>query len=144
MSHFRLKGTSGSVVNRAYPFADSLVLGSAQDCDVQIDEPGVAPRHAEIRRLADHSLVLSSLDSRFETLLNGQPIRQQPVHSGDEIRIGSCRWMLQAPGLRPARLLSGEAVQAVQARWPRVLAWTLVTALAVAVAVLKFRPEWLG
>ncbi len=144
MSLYKLKGTSGSVTNQSYPFKDSIVLGSSASCDVQLDEPGVSGRHAEIRLVDGKSLLLKDLGSATGTLLNGEPVKETLLGSGDEIRIGTNRWMLQAPGLRPERVLTGDVVNRPQARWPRVLAWTVVAATATAVAILKFKPEWLA
>ncbi len=144
MSHFRLKGTSGNVINRVFPLPDTLVLGASKESDIRVDEPAVAPRQAEIQRLDERSLLLKDLGGNQETVLNGEPVQQQLLNTGDEIGIGTCRWILQAPGLRPARLLTDAAVQGVKPRWLRRLVWTLVAALAVAVAVLTLRPEWLA
>src|SRR5210317_2230732 len=141
MSHYKLKGTAGSVINQSFPFGESIVLGSSDDCDVQIEEPGIAGRHAEIRLQDDNSLQLKDLGSG--TLLNGEPVSETLLGSGDEIRIGTCRWMLQAPGLRPDRVLTADVVQKRTPRWPSVLVWTSLVAGAAAVAVLKFKPEWL-
>ena len=143
MSLYKLKGTSGSVINRSYPFGDSIVLGSSADCDVQLDEPGISSKHAEIRFDADKSLLLRDLDSETGTLLNGERMTESQLGSGDEIRIGTCRLMLQAPGLRPSRILTGDVTQKTTRRWPRVLLWTSLLAGATAVAVLKWKPEWL-
>ena len=143
MSLYKLKGTSGSVINRSFPLGDVLVLGSSADCDVQLDEAGVAPRHAEIRLLDGNALCLKDLGSETGTLLNGAPVTEMMLGSGDEIRIGTCRWMLQAPGLRPDRILTEDVVQKRTRRWPSVLVWTSLAAAAAAVAVLKFKPEWL-
>lgn len=143
MSHYKLKGTSGSVINQSFPFGESIVLGSSADCDVQIDEAGVAARHAEIRLLDGKSLQLKDLGSDTGTLLNGEPVTETLLGSGDEIRIGTCRWMLQAPGLRPDRVLTADVVQKHARRWPRVLVWTSLATAAAAVAVLKFKPELL-
>ena len=143
MSHYKLKGTSGSVINQSFPFADSIVLGSSADCDVQLDEPGVAPRHAEIRLLEGRSLQLKDLGSKTGTLLNGVAVTETLLGSGDEIRIGTCRWMLQAPGLRPERVLTADVVAKPSRRWPRVLLWTGLAAAATAVAVWQLKPEWL-
>jgi pSer/pThr/pTyr-binding forkhead associated (FHA) protein len=142
MSHYKLKGTSGSVINQSFPFADTIVLGASADCDVQLVDPGVAARQAEIR-LENSALVLRSLGPDTGTLLNGEPVSEAPLASGDEIRIGTCRFMLQAPGLRPERVLTAEVVKKSTRRWPRVLVWTTLAAAAGAVAVLKFKPEWL-
>jgi pSer/pThr/pTyr-binding forkhead associated (FHA) protein len=144
MSHYKLKGTSGSVINQSFPFEESCVLGSSSDCDVQLDETGVSPRHAEIRQVDGAALVLKDLGSETGTLLNGEKVVEKQLGSGDEIRIATCRLMLQAPGLRPDRILTAEAVKQTPARWPRVLAWTIVAATAAAVAVLKLKPEWLA
>ena len=143
MSIYKLKGTSGSVINQSFPFKVSIVLGSSADCDVQLDEPGVASRHAEIRLIDGNSLLLKDLDSETGTLLNGEPVIETLLGSGDEIRIGTCRWMLQAPGLRPERILTTDVVKKPTRRWPRVLGWTILAASAAGVAVLKWKPEWL-
>jgi len=143
MSHYKLKGTSGSVINQSFPFAESIVLGSAADCDVRLDEPGVASRHAEIRLLDGKSLQLKDLGSATGTLLNGVPVTETLLGSGDEIRIGTCRWMLQAPGLRPERVLTAAVVGKTTRRWPRILLWSGLVAAAAAVAVWQLKPEWL-
>ena len=143
MSHYKLKGTSGSVINRSFPFGESIVLGSSPDCDVTLDEPGVAARHAEIRLVEGGALLLKDLGSDTGTLLNGESVSETGLASGDEIRIGTCRWMLQAPGLRPERVLTTEVVDKRSRVWPRVLVWTSLAAAAGAVAVLKWKPEWL-
>ena len=141
MSHYKLKGTSGKVINQSFLFGEAIVLGSASDCDVQLDEQGIADHHAEIC-LADDGLLLRDLGSTTGTLLNGEPVTEAALASGDEIRIGTCRWMLQAPGLRPERVLTAEVVESRGHRWPRVLVWTSLAAAAAAVAVLKWKPEW--
>lgn len=143
MSHYKLKGTSGSVINQSFPLGESIVLGSSSDCDVQLTEAGVSARHAEIRLVDGKSLLLKDLGSKTGTLLNGVPVTESELGSGDEIRIGTCRWMLQAPGLRPERVLTADVVAKPVRRWPRRLVWASLLGTAVAVAVLKWKPEWL-
>lgn len=143
MSHYKLKGTSGSVINQSFPFSESILLGSSPECDVRIDEPGVAPKHAEIRMLDGKSLQLKDLGSVTGTLLNGVAVTETLLGSGDEIRIGTCRWMLQAPGLRPERVLTAEAVSQVSRRWPRILLWSALAAAGAGLAVWLLKPEWL-
>jgi len=143
MSHYKLKGTSGSVINQSFPFTDSLVLGSSPECDIRLEEPGVAPKHAEIRLLEGKSLQLRDLGSDAGTLLNGVAVTETLLGSGDEIRIGTCRWMLQAPGLRPERVLTAEAVSQPTRHWPRVLLWSGLAAAGAAAAVWWLKPEWL-
>lgn len=144
MSLYKLKGTSGSVVNQSFPLGDTFVLGAADDCDIQLQEPGVAQHHAEITLVDGNALRLTDLGSAQGTLLNGEPVKQAMLGSGDEIRIASCRWMLQAPGLRPERVLTDDVVSKSGRIWPRVVIWTVLGATAAAVAVVKLRPEWIA
>ena len=143
MSHYKLKGTSGSVINQSFPFRDALVLGSSPDSNVQIDETGVSPHHAEIRLFKDTDLLLKDLGSETGTLLNGEPVTQALLESGDEIRIGTCRWLLQAPGLRPKRILTTDAVKISVNHWPRRVVWTTLVIASAIVFLLKWKPQWL-
>jgi pSer/pThr/pTyr-binding forkhead associated (FHA) protein len=144
MSVYKLKGTSGGLINQSFPIKERLVVGSAEDCDVRIEEPDVAGRHAEIRLLGDKTLQLTDLGSKAGTLLNGEPVSEILLGSGDEIRIGTCRLMLQAPGLRPERVLTADAVRQPKRYWPRVVAWSIVAATAAALAVITWKPEWVA
>ena len=143
MSLFKLKGTSGSVINQSYPLGESFVLGSSADCQVQIEEPGVAAHHAEITIVDDNTLLLKDLGSQSGTFVNGEAVVESILSSGDEIHIGSCRWMLQAPGLRPERVLTADVVKKSSFDWARLIAWTVVAATAGATAVVVWKPEWL-
>jgi hypothetical protein len=143
MSIYKLKGTSGSVINQSFPFEDSIMLGSAAACDVQIDELDVSDKHAQISLVDNDSLLLKDLGSNSGTRLNGESISESMLASGDEIHIGSCRWMLQAPGLRPQRILTADVIGKPARRWPRALGWGVLLATAGALAVLKLKPEWL-
>ena len=74
MSVYKLKGTSGSVINQSFPFGNSIVLGSSASCNVQIAEAGVASRHAEICLIDGRSLLLKDLGSKAGTRVNGEPV----------------------------------------------------------------------
>lgn len=143
MSLFKLKGTSGSVINQSYPLGESLVLGSSADCQLRIEEPGVAAHHAEITVIDGNTLLLKDLGSQSGTFVNGEAVVETRLSSGDEIHIGSCRWMLQAPGLRPERVLTTDVVKKPSFDWLRLIAWTTVAATAGATAVIVRKPEWL-
>ena len=143
MSNYKLKGTSGSVINQSFPFGESIVLGSSASCAVQVEEAGVSAKHAEIRLLEGKLLLLKDLGSETGTLVNGEPVIETLLASGDEIRIGSCRWMLQAPGLRPERILTADVIGKPARRWPRALGWGVLLATAGAFAVIKLKPGWI-
>jgi pSer/pThr/pTyr-binding forkhead associated (FHA) protein len=127
---YRLKGASGPVVNRSFDLGERTVIGRGADCDLRLDYEGVAERHAEISAGDGGGLTLCRLDAEAQLLLNGEPVTQAALGSGDEIRIASCRFVLQAPGLRPDRVLS---VEAVSPRRP-YLPWLIVAGLLAAAA----------
>jgi hypothetical protein len=130
MSTYRLKGASGAVVNQSFTLGDRTLIGSAEDCDVRIDSDEAGMQRAEIIE-EDGALILRNLGSTGATLLNGEPVEQASLVSGDEIRIDNCRWVLQAPGLRPQKVLTSEAVQAKRS----YLLWLIVAGLLAAAAL---------
>jgi len=129
MSTYRLKGASGAVINQSFALASRTVIGRADDCDLRLDVDGVAGRHAVIE-LAGGALRLESLDPGHRTLVNGEAVRHAVLSSGDEIRIASCRFLVQAPGLRPEKVLTEAAVAPRRGYLP----WLIVGALLAAAA----------
>ena len=135
MSNYRLKGASGPVINQAFKLGEKTLIGRSDDCDLRLDVEGVASRHAEIQENEDGSLVLVNLDPAAETLLNGEAVNSTNLASGDEIRIANCRWVLQAPGLRPEKVLTREAVRARRSYVP----WLIVGGLLAAATIAWYR-----
>jgi len=130
MSTYRLKGASGAVINQSFTLGDRTVIGRADDCDLRLEQEGVAPRHAAIILDSEGRLQLQDLDSGAETLLNGEAVRSAQLASGDEIRIANCRFVLQAPGLRPEKVLTPGATRPRRGYLP----WLIVGGLLAAAA----------
>jgi hypothetical protein len=135
MSHYRLKGASGPVINQAFSLRTKSLIGRADDCDLRIDSDGVAAHHAEIVENEDGSLVLQNLDPAGVTQLNGEAVDRAVLASGDEIRIANCRWVLQAPGLRPDKVLTREAVRPRRSYLP----WLITAGLLAAASLAWYR-----
>ena len=74
--------------------AEPVVIGRLPECAVVLADPNVSRRHAEVRRL-DDSLVVTDLGSTNGTRVNGVPIREQDLASGDEITVGSTTLVVQ-------------------------------------------------
>jgi pSer/pThr/pTyr-binding forkhead associated (FHA) protein len=129
MSTYRLKGASGAVLNQSFTLGARTVIGRADDCALRLDQDGVAAHHAEISQ-AEDGLILSRLDPAGEVLLNGHPVDRASLSSGDEIRIANCRFVVQAPGLRPQKVLTPAAIRPQR----RYLPWLIVAALLAAAA----------
>lgn len=127
MNTYRLKGASGAVINRSFTLGARTVVGCADDCDLRLDHEGVASRHIEILA-SEGRVALRRLDPAAEVLLNGREVETAELASGDEIRIANCRFVLQAPGLRPAKVLTSEAVS----RRRGYLPWLIVAILLAA------------
>jgi hypothetical protein len=135
MSNYRLKGASGPVINQAFSLGKKSLIGRADDCDLRIDAEGVASHHAEIRENEDGSLVLVNLDASSPVQLNGEAVEHASLASGDEIRIAGCRWVLQAPGLRPQKVLTPEAVRPRRSYIP----WLITAGLLAAAGLAWYR-----
>ena len=128
LSIYRLKGASGPVINQSHTLGKRTLIGRADDCELRIDQEGVAGRHAEIVEDGQGGLNLNHLADGFETVLNGEAVQSAALGSGDEIRIANCRWVLQAPGLRPEKVLTEQAV-AQRRGW---IPWVIVGGLLAA------------
>jgi len=134
MTTYRLKGTSGAVVNRAFPLAGRLVVGRAGDCDLCIDHDSVAPHHAEFTVSAAGRVTVRDLGSGLGTRVNGEAVSERSLAGGDEIQLGTSRLMLQAPGLRPERVLGAEPARKSGWRW----VWLVLALLAAGALVWRF------
>ena len=53
-----------------------------------LSDPNVSRRHAEVRRMGD-AVVVADLGSTNGTRVNGIPVREQHLATGDEITVGS-------------------------------------------------------
>lgn len=138
MTLYRLKGASGTIANQTFGLGEHTVIGRAPDCDVVIDDAMVAPHQVQIKRDEAGHLTLERLDADFETQVNGSPAERVRLVSGDELRLGSHRFVLQAPGLRPEKVLTEAAIR----RRATYLPW-LIGALVLVTAALAWRNGWL-
>ncbi len=72
-----------------FPLGDGPVtLGRLAECDLVLNDPNVSRRHAELRRTTD-GVVVTDLGSTNGTRVNGVPVREQQLVSGDELTVGS-------------------------------------------------------
>lgn len=137
MSVYRLKGTSGPVLNRVWPLDERLVAGGSEDCDLRVTDVDAGGPVAEIRATPEGPVRIRALDPGVGVFLNGRRIEESAVGGGDEIRIGTSRFVLQAPGLRPERVLTEASVRPRRHAWP----WLLLIAAALA-AMLAWQLGW--
>lgn len=134
MSIYRLKGTSGPVLNQAFTLGSGITIGGS-DCDVPVAASGPL---AEVT-VQGQQVVIRALTGDAQLEVNGVAVSEQALAGGDEIRIGGCRFILQAPGLKPERVLAGDAVRPRRPQWP----WWLGAAVLAGGAALAWRSGWL-
>lgn len=96
---YRLKAASGPQTGQTFDLDESTRFGSGDDADVRLN--GLKAEHARIVRRGG-GLVL---EASGETSVNGESVQRTALQSGDEIQFGTSRFVLQAPGLKPARVL---------------------------------------
>lgn len=99
-----LRGVSAPFFGRSFGFAPSLSIGRSERADLSIDEEGLAPIQLRLHWHGDRCLVQAESPGQgpaFE--LNGHPLVAAWMLPGDQLRVGSARFVLEAPGLRPGR-----------------------------------------
>jgi len=67
---------------------DRTVIGRSRDCDIQLADPNVSRRHAEVRRDGD-SYVLLDLDSTNGVEVGGKRVKRLELTDGSRFTIGS-------------------------------------------------------
>jgi pSer/pThr/pTyr-binding forkhead associated (FHA) protein len=93
------------------------VIGRDAGCTLRLNAAGLSDRHAAIERRAD-GFYLRDLGSATGSRINGQPVTEQRLTSGDEIELGAVRAQFEVLHLPPAQrrafdplqLLAGVAV----------------------------------
>jgi hypothetical protein len=73
----------------------STVVGRDADSDIFLGDGSVSRRHAEIRRLRNR-FSIRDLGSTNGTRVNGRPVEEQTLRSGDEVEIGMYRFLFLA------------------------------------------------
>jgi len=71
-----------------YELTEELnTIGRAPENSIQLDEPSVSGRHAELALTAEN-VYLKDLGSTNGTLVNDRPVTDVPLRAGDRIRFG--------------------------------------------------------
>lgn len=71
-----------------------VVIGRSKDCDIQLPDPNVSRRHAELRQEGS-AYWLIDLDSTNGTQVNGHRTARAKLESGDRITIGSTELLFE-------------------------------------------------
>ncbi len=84
----RLVGKSGDHKGQIFELpAEIQTIGRGKSCDIQLRDTSVSRTHASIRR-AGERFILKDEGSSYGTYIDGNPIIESDLRSGQEVRIG--------------------------------------------------------
>lgn len=140
-----LRGVGGQYHGRSFTLAQPRLVGRGADCDIRIDDPAFAERHARIERHGEQ-ILLRALCKGEGSVVNGEPVRDAVLLPGDQVVFNAHqRFVVEAPG-RPdstrdhvpppvggitADVTAGSPTQGTP-RNARKLPWLLLAALLIA------------
>jgi pSer/pThr/pTyr-binding forkhead associated (FHA) protein len=145
-----LRGVGGHYHGRSFTLDRPRLVGRGADCDIRIDDPACAERHARIElhgEAHDHCIVLRDLTGgEGGSVVNGEPVHDAWLQSGDQIVFDAHqRFVVEAPGRPAGQPRSGardaandqEADDRVASppQASRRLPWLLLAALLIAAAL---------
>jgi Nif-specific regulatory protein len=90
----KLVAINGPLRKSEFPILDRVALGREADNTVRLEDPWVSLHHCTIAEQDGH-YVLDDLDSHAGTFVNGIPIKQRQLKSGDEVAIGNSIFLFQ-------------------------------------------------
>ena len=87
-------GKEGERVREVGIYADEFLVGRGADCNLRLQDSATSRHHCLIRVRGDEA-TLVDLGSSNGTYLNGvRVLSQSALHTGDEIRIGEFRYIV--------------------------------------------------
>ncbi|MGV8932116.1 MAG: FHA domain-containing protein [Luteimonas sp.] len=92
-----LRGVGGQYHGRSFTLERPRLVGRSGDADIRIDDPAFADRHARLELIGD-DVVLRDLGSVDGSLVNGEPVRDALLQTGDQIVFDAHhRFVVEAP-----------------------------------------------
>ena len=92
-----LRGVAGEYFGKVIPIHGKLSLGNGSGCDLVLDEPGIADKHATIE-INGTMIVLRDHGSASGTAVNGVQVKDAHLFTGDQLAFDNNRFLIEAPG----------------------------------------------
>lgn len=102
-----------------------VTIGSAEECEVRLSGPGVAPRHAQLRAM-DGAVTVSSIAADAPMRVNGREEIAHRLRPGDRLTIGPFEFEFQ-----PTSGVAGATPIRAQRRPQPWLAYSLIAAFVL-------------
>jgi Nif-specific regulatory protein len=118
----RLLAISGPLRKSEFPLGAELSIGSDAANAICLQDPAVSPHHCTIA-LRDGRLILTDLDSSSGSFVNGIPVKQRELKSGDEVALGNSIFLFEAEKAErtvtcPVHMVEGHALNAKKLELP--------------------------
>ena len=90
----RLVAISGPLRNSEFSLRAQVAIGRDAGNTIRLEDSGVSPYHCVIES-HDGKAVLTDLESHFGTFVNGIPVKDRELKSGDQIAVGNSVFLLE-------------------------------------------------
>jgi transcriptional regulator with GAF, ATPase, and Fis domain len=90
----KLLAISGPLRNSAFPLGAQVAIGRDAGNTIRLEDSAVSPQHCVIES-HDGNAILIDLESRFGTFVNGIPVKDRELKSGDQIAVGNSVFLVE-------------------------------------------------
>ncbi len=105
-----LRAVAGVHHGRTYSLGTGVLVGSAADADIRIEDANLEGHHARFS-LRHEQVILRAEEPGNKLRVNGELVENAVLYPGDQIAIDPHRFVVEAPGLPPR---GGDAIIARQ------------------------------
>ena len=108
-SDWLLKAKTGSLVGKSYPIpaTGKVVIGRANNCDIQLPANQVSRQHAELQ-VVNGKLMVKDLNSSNGTFINRKKVADGELKNGDEVRFDTFSFEVIGTGAQVAGAETGQ------------------------------------
>jgi transcriptional regulator with GAF, ATPase, and Fis domain len=94
----KLLAISGPLRKSEFPLCAQVAIGTDARNTIRLEDSTVSPQHCVIES-HDGKVVLTDLESHFGTFVNGIPVKDRELKSGDQIAVGNSVFLLETEKL---------------------------------------------
>lgn len=114
---------------------ERFVIGRSASASLTLDESAVSGQHCALSKRGER-YILRDLDSTNGTRLNGAPIREARLKSGDRVAVGDTEMMFEDDTVAPGQTVSAPAFSTRKTtRWRGIVVMVLIGAITLGATV---------
>jgi len=95
----KLLAISGPLRKSEFPLCTPVAIGTEAGNTIRLEDSAVSPQHCVIAS-HDGKVMLTDLESHFGTFVNGIPVTDRELKSGDQIAVGNSVFLFETEKLR--------------------------------------------